>query len=420
MRYDALSVQAELRVAKAWELIELTQRLVGLAIFGEGTLDVADVLGHASQACGAAAMASSPRASDLVLGRVRATRGARPLVIAHERRPIDPGDFFAALTIAALLRDGPALAALRRAVDDVEPNTAMSTRPGSERGAFRRAYLAIALGASAGRTSASEAAADALAHAEELIERLDEYRADRLRNLVLPLVAGLGASDPAAALERAMLAHEQHWAEARRAGDPLGAVPWGPLALAAVLGLRSEAFPWKRAEETEAGRELMSLLDSAPEATALSYDVPPLTARTLDEALLRVELSSPGAVDVALRSEALAGATEARIEAKDGVTYHYLFTLDEGAPRGSLDAGELLHVAERERERMRTLPDGSEERAAARRLGHTCANAALLQLGEDDEYFRDRMTSPLGRALCDEQPQKFTRAAIAALVAELG
>ena len=123
---------------------------------------------------------------------------------------------------------------------------------------------------------------------------------------------------------------------------------------------------------------------------------------------------------MALRSEALAGATEARIEAKDGVTYHYLFTLDEGAPRGSLDAGELLHVAERERERMRTLPDGSEERAAARRLGHTCANAALLQLGEDDEYFRDRMTSPLGRALCDEQPQKFTRAAIAALVAELG
>lgn len=421
IRHDALATQAELRVAKAWELVELAQRLTGLAVVGEGELDVAEVLGHASQAAGAAAMASSPRASDLVLGRARSTRAGRSLAIQHERRPIDPADFFGALMTAVLLRDAPVLAALRRAVDDVEPNLATTSTRGSERGAFRKAYLAIALAACAGvgASAAQEIAADALAHAEESLERLDEYRADRLRNLVLPIVAGLGAEDASAAVERAMDAHRQHWAEARRAGDPLGAVPWGALALAALRGLKGETVPWPDGDRTAAGRALKASLDAAPTSSELCYDVPPLTARTLDEALLRVELSSPGDVEVLERSEALSGRSEARVEAKDGVSYHYLFTLDEGAAVGSLDAGELLFVAERERERMRSLPEGSQERDEARRLGHTCASAALLQLGEDDEYFRDRMTSPLGRALCDEQPHKFTRAALSKLVAEL-
>jgi hypothetical protein len=325
-------------------------------------------------------------------------------------------DFFGAFTLATLMRDRPVVAALARAIDDVDPDPPLSSRVTPERDLFRRALAALASAARGHAEEGRALAAAAIPSIEGALVGLDDFRAARFQNLVLPLLRGLSAEDAVEAVGRAAALHDEHYAEPIRADEPDAVVPWGALALAAIRGLSSSAVRF--ADGAKAARMLAPLLDVQPEPTSLTYDTPSFVARTMDEALLRVELSSPGEIAVVEQSPLAENKTDVRIEARDVVCYRYLVTIDERAP-SCVDAGELVHMAERALERATSLPVGDEERESAKAVAASCASAALGLLGEQEELFRDRMTSPLGRALCDAQPEKFTRAALSALVASV-
>ncbi|NUP05157.1 MAG: hypothetical protein HOW73_03750 [Polyangiaceae bacterium] len=422
-RFDALTAQTELRVAKAWEAAELARHAIGLGIVAGESTDCEHLLGAANQAAGAAALASSPRASDLVLGRVRAEHGGRAIEVSHERRPIDPMDYFGAFATASLTKDAAVLAALARVAEDVEPDPAPSSRVSPERALFRAAFAALTAWArevvsstgSTGSRNARAAAEDAIRQIEEGSALLDEFRALRLQSLVVPLLACVSTGDEDAAVAHALDEHARYFSDPRRADDPSGFVPWGPLALASLRGFDPGRFPWRTAEPAEGVRALLSFLQRPARAVSLFYDVPEVQARSLDDARLRVELSSPGTITVAETVEP--GPMRVSMEARDTIVVRYTFLIDDVDGRWLVDAGELVHLAEREREKMRAPGAHERDRANARVFGKRCAASALALLGNDDELFRDRMTSPLGRALCDDYPHKFTRSALSALVA---
>ena len=413
-RFDTIAALPELRVAKAWDLAWLARQLVALSYAAGEEEDAAAVLGLASQAAGAAAMATSPRASDLVLGTAQATRGDTTLRIAHERRPIDPMDYFGAFCVAALLKDAAVLRALGRAIDDVAPDLVLSSRTAPERAIFREAFACLDAAALGDRDATSRRALAAAEAIEAGSSRLDEFRVARIQNVLAPVVEGVAADDAAAALARALEAHARHATDARTRDDPAWLVAWGPLALASLRRLPRREVP----AAANVPEPLAALLDREAPSTALAYDVPPLCARTEAEVLLRVELSSPGEI-VVEREVAEGDRPRLRVESRDRVVYRYEVTIDDAAPWPLLDAGELVHVAEASRERMRASPEGSPERAEARTLALRCAEGALAALAGEEELYRDRMTSPLGRAVCDAEPPTLTRAHLEALVASV-
>jgi hypothetical protein len=70
-----------------------------------------------------------------------------------------------------------------------------------------------------------------------------------------------------------------------------------------------------------------------------------------------------------------------------------------------LDAGELVVLAEQAVARAQSGGDRARELGLAR----AAANRALELLGDSTELYRNQMTSPLGRAQCDQRPALFSR-----------
>lgn len=412
IRYEQLSSDEHLRVSKAWELPHVAQRLIGLGAHEAG-IDVQEVLHAACAAAGAAAVASSLRASDQILGRAVATNGTRRAVIVHERRPIDPIDFLRALQIAAVLGDRAVLGALAAALDDIDPDPAFAGRGGHERTFYRLAFGAFTAAALGDADRARDLAAELLRYEGENIGQIEAYRASRLQQLVVPMVAAVVAEDAAPAVKAALDAHQAHWSDPTRSSDPTGFIAWSALAAARVRTLSPGELPGS----TFAPAHALALFSIPLSPTEILYDAGQLRAHSVDEARLRVELSAPGEI-VEVTREHDGDRLRLSLEARGELTYRFQFLVDPTMPgAGAVDAGELVHVAWKERDRARAAGEGTAVGAAARDRGRWAAERALALLGTDEELFRDRMTSPLGRTLCDERPDAFTRKALAALAA---
>ncbi len=420
-RFEQIELCEELRLSKAWELFTLSQQLLGLASAAGQPLDAARVLDVASLPIGPVALASSPSWSDRVLGRVVATRGSRSVSIAHERRPVDPFDWLRAFFLAGLQRDAGALAALSRSVEYVEPDRVTTGRGAPER-ALHRALLgaltAFALGQHE-RASVLTAEGDQLL--AEMSGQLDPLTAERLRHLVLPLTRFVQREGREQTFRAAVEQHHEFWSNEHRRSDALGFIAWGPLAMAAVCELPLEP------SSDYLPRELIELAAAGARSSRVVYEAPRCAARTVAEARVRAGLTTGhGADSPALSEEPAVGegaAGQLTLRVSGAVEFRFSFDLASSdresfgaGPSQLLDAGEWVHLAE-EAERAALLhAAGSPAWRRERERARAFAEQALACVGDEDEMFRDRMSSPLGRKLCDERPKTFNRAGLLAIV----
>lgn len=416
-RFEQLAGESELRASRAWELLLVSMRLVALELSTGARVDAESLLGKGCIAAGVGVLASGLRASDHVVGTAFAERHDRTVRARSERRPIDPMDAFFACVVGAICGEPAVLAAVARAVPDIEPDPAFAGRGGEERALFREAIGAIA---SFGLGYCEEGRAlgeRALARAADSIDRIDAVRRVRLEALVLPLVGGLVAADPKGACHEAALTHAASYERSGPAADPIGLVAWSALACAALRGLTREelgdiAFvPGPLADLATRSR------DAAPPTLRLSLRAATVCARSTDEARLFASLASGVEID----DEALSPpADPSRWEIVTAGPVEHRFEVlvdpDHAGPR-LVDIGELTIVAERQIERARSLPPDSPARAEASRVAAVAAKLALDLRGGEGELYRDRMSSPLGRMLSDEHPDKLSRAALERLVA---
>ncbi|MFO0547452.1 MAG: Imm49 family immunity protein [Polyangiaceae bacterium] len=429
-RFETLARNLEPRASKAWEIGLVAEQLVGITSLavrlGVTPADTAfeelDLAGIGRAVClssAAAALASSPTLCDPLLGRATASSKAphRAVVVAHERRPIDPMDWLRAYHFAAIRRDLGAMAALAASVDSVDADPAFSGRLDLERDLYREVYRELA-GQWFGDGRPAGAAAAAAARARQVLPELDEFRALRIRDLILPLVDAIDTTDKVRALADVLKAHASYWGDERRRSDPEGFVSWSALSAHAAITARGGelALP-----ATEVLPSAVTPADrwAAGETTVAIYEAPELAARTMAEASLRVALSTGAAPHATTRIDGGRSADTYTVEAIAGerIVYRFQFKLttpdEQGFGHGAsalLDAGEWLFIAERELARARA----TEGEASAKHLevGRAAADQALALLGSQDELFRDRMTSPLGRKLCDGEPHRFTREAL--------
>lgn len=412
-RLDQLLSMDEPRIARVWELGLLVQQHLGLSALGREGIpaDVRPLLSFAASFTAGAALASSPRLSDVLLGAVRVTSGARIRQIRHERRPIDPIDFLRAFCFASLLRERAALEALAVASDWVDPDPGFEGRAQHERDLYRGAFKLLC-GAQVTRADVDEVGA----RLEAVKDRLDEFRRLRFEALVLPLLAGAASDDADAAVRAALHAHHGHFGEAHRRAEPAGLIAWGALAL---LGrFAGQVGPEALASDYLPSALVALGLEPGP-ANSIVYEAPLLMARTLAEARLRVASAIAGPIAVQGRIDRGRGGDPfgVTLVAGSAMEFRVPFEISEDHSDESylgagistvLDPGELTVLAETKR--------GAAD-AAERALGKSCAEQALAALGERSELYRNAMSSPLGRHLCDDHPEKFTRAALLALVA---
>ncbi len=416
-RYEQLSGESELRPSRAWELVLVAMRLVALDLKAEGRVEVGAVLGRASLAAGVAVLASGLRASDHVVGVAHGERDGRTLRVRAERRPIDPMDAFFACAVGAICGEPAVLAAVERAVPDIEPDPAFAGRGGEERALFRDAIGAIASFGRGDRDGGRELAARALTRAADSSDRIDAVRLARLESFVLPLLRGIVSEEPTAACAEAAKVHAASFERSGPAADPIGLVAWSALACAALRKTKREevaASPFLPEPLVRLATE-----HGAQErpAVSLSYRVATVCARSIDEARLFAALASGVEID----DEALAAPPDPsrwEIITKGSVEHRFeiLVDADHAGPR-LVDIGELAIVAEKQTARARALPSGSVARAEASRVALLTSRLALELRGHEAELYRDRMSSPLGRMLSDEHPEQLSHAALERLVA---
>lgn len=412
-RLDQLLAMEEPRIARVWELGLLLQQHLGLAsLRPEGVpTDVGPLVSFAANFAAGAAVASSSRLSDVLLGVMRVSGGGRTKQIRHERRPIDPIDFLRAYCFASLLRQRAALEALAVASDGVDPDPGFEGRAEHERDLYRSAFRLLC-----GARVTSGDVEDIARRLDAIKDRLDEFRRLRFEALVLPLLAGAASEDADAAVSEALAAHHRHFGEAHRRAEPAGLIAWGALAL--IGRFEGAVRPETVASDYLPG-PLIALCREPDASSAIVYEAPLLSARTLAEARLCVASAIDGPIEVQGRIDR--GRTGdpfgVTLVAGAAMEFRVPFEIAEEHSDGTylgagvstvLDPGELTVLAEAKR---------SSADATVRALGKACAEQALAALGERSELFRNAMTSPLGRHLCDDHPEKFTRAALLALVA---
>jgi hypothetical protein len=391
------SKRSELRLARGWELAELVFKLAGVAsVNGREWLPSPKLLGKAVALSSAAALASNLALADqfaeaAVLVADGSSVGLR---IPKEQRAIDTTDFMRAAFLAMAAGDERAQQALRAATDGVADEALRSLVPARE---AVRGLLRQLLGAKTTPLTSDELAVTLAA--------TPEYFRSRVEELLLPVVNALGAADKQAAFQTVLAKHEAHYAASDRREDLRGLVAWGALALAGVWQTRPT-------EPSDYLAEVIMEAFAKPVASLpLSLECPPLRARTMLEAKTRMEFSFNGAVEVHPQSE------EKVFELRVGQLVVGRFTIEDPSDeqsfgRGSdslLDAGELVVLAEQAVARARAGGDATRELGLAR----AAANRARDLLGDAaTELYRNQMTSPLGRAQCDQRPTLFSHAGL--------
>ncbi len=383
----------ELRLARGWELAELVFKLAGVAaVNGREWLPSPLLLSKAVALSSAAALASNLALADqfaeaAVLVDDGTSVGLR---IPKEQRAIDTTDFMRAAFLAMAAGDTRAQKALRAATEGVADEALRSLVPARE---AVRGLLRQLLGATTTPLTSDELAVTLAA--------TPEYFRSRIEELLLPVVNALGSSDKQAAFTAVLAKHQAHYEAEDRREDLRGFVAWGALALAGMWQTRpTEPSPYLAEIVAEAfARPIASL--------SLSFECPPMRARTMLEAKTRMEFSFNGAVEVQPQAEA--NVFELRV----APLFVGRFTIEDASDeqsfgRGShslLDAGELVVLAEQAVARAQASGDRARELERAR----AAANRALELLGDSTELYRNQMTSPLGRAQCDQRPALFSR-----------
>jgi hypothetical protein len=402
----AQRASSELRLREIWELGDLAMKLVGAATVGARELCPTPAsLARVAALGGAAALASDTTLSDAFSGSVVVVsrEGAEGLAIGREPRPIDSGDFLRAVWLARAFGQSSALLALRSSLGSVTDESLRSHAAARDR---VRALLAGTLSAS--RWSLPPDSDEALRPAPDFLQ-------ERTRDLVVPFAEALHAADAPDAAVRCLARHHAYYSAPERRADLRGYVAWGPLALIVSFANRglfesSEYLPPWLVELT---------LGDLP-SNEVTMETPDLHAATMLEARLRLSLSFDA--EPTFIRESSAGERSVysfRLDAPTTVRGRVTVThpadeasLGEGT---LLDAGELVHLAEEKIAGGR----GGGGAPHDRRVASAAATRALAILGAEPELYRDQMTSPLGRALCDERPRRFSRDGLLELRAEV-
>jgi hypothetical protein len=395
---------SELRLREIWELGDLAMKLVGAASVGERELcPPTRSLARVAALGGAAALASDTTLSDAFAGSVVVVsqEGGDGLVIGREPRPIDSGDFLRAVFLARSFAQSSALLALRSSLASVT-DEALRSHPGARDRV--RALLAGTL---------SEAPWSVPADTDDALYVAPEFLQERTRELVSPFAEALHAADGPGAAARCLERHHAYYAAPERRGDLRGYVGWGPLSLVrsfanrGLFGPSEYLPPW-----------LVDLVLGDLPSFEVMMETPDLHAATMLEARLRLSLSFDAEPTFIEESRAGGRAVYAfRLDAPTTVRGRVTVAHPEDeASLGEgtlLDAGELVHLAEEK------LAAAREGRSAPhdRRIAVAASARALAILGAEPELYRDTMTSPLGRALCDERPRRFSREGLLELAA---
>jgi hypothetical protein len=397
---------SELRLREIWELGDLAMKLVGAASVGaRDSCPTPASLARVAALGGAAALASDTTLSDAFFGSVVVVsrEGADGLVIGREPRPIDSGDFLRAVWLARTFSQPSALLALRSSLGSVIDESLRSHPTARDR---IRATLEGTL---------SEARWDLPPDTDDALLPAPDFLQERTRDLVLPFAEALHAADGPSAAARCLERHHAYYTAPERRGDLRGYVGWGPLALVASFANRglfapSEYLPvW-----------LIDVALGDLPSYEVTMETPDLHAATMLEARLRLSLSFDAEPTFIEESRA-DGRTVYSYRLDAPTTVRGRVTVIHPADEASLgegtllDAGELVHLAEEKLAAAR----GGRSAPHDKRVALAATTRALAFLGAEPELYRDKMTSPLGRALCDERPRRFSRDGLLELRAEV-